>query len=62
MGTQKEVHRSFRLPADLDAKVVAKAEKLDRPVSWVILRCLEAELLGKHEALGKAVMRGVVKH
>jgi hypothetical protein len=58
MALQNDEQRSFRLPADLDAALVAKADELDRPVSWVILRSLEAALLGKNVALGKAVVRG----
>jgi predicted transcriptional regulator len=61
MATQKDVQRSFRLPASLDAKLIAKAEKLDRSVSWIILRCLEAELLGHKAAMGEAFMRGTSK-
>jgi predicted transcriptional regulator len=54
--------RTFRLPADLDTKLVAKAEELDRSVSWVIIRCLEIELLGPGAAQAKALMRGAAKN
>jgi predicted transcriptional regulator len=50
--------RSFRLDAELDAKLVAKAKKLDRSVSWVIARSIEVAVLGENEALGRAITRG----
>jgi predicted transcriptional regulator len=56
-----EAQRTFRLPADLDAKLVEEAEKLDRSVSWVIIRCLEIGLLGPDAAQAKALMRGATK-
>lgn len=36
--------RSFKLPDELDDKLKAKAEELDRPVSWVIVRAVEQAL------------------
>lgn len=56
-----DVQRTFRLPADLDAKLTAKAAKLDRSVSWVIVRSLEIELLGPKAAEAKALMRGATR-
>lgn len=56
-----DAQRTFRLPANLDAKLVAKAEKLDRSASWVIVRCLELGLLGPDAAQAKALMRGMTK-
>lgn len=40
---------AVRLPPALRADLVALAEKLDRPVSWVIRRALEAYLAGEKE-------------
>lgn len=56
-----DTQRTFRLPASLDAKLVAKAARLDRSASWVIVRCLEIELLGPDAAQAKALMRGAKK-
>jgi predicted transcriptional regulator len=56
-----DAQRTFRLPVDLDAKLVAKAEELDRSASWVIIRCLEIGLLGPDAAQAKALMRGTTK-
>lgn len=53
MATQRDVQRSFRLPADLDAKLVKRAKQRDRSVSWVILRALEVALLGQRTARQK---------
>ncbi len=53
-----DVQRTFRLPAHLDAKLVAKADKLDRSASWVILRALEYALEGEEMAKARAVFRG----
>lgn len=36
--------RSFKLPDDLDARLVAEAARLDRPVSWLLVKGAEAAL------------------
>jgi predicted transcriptional regulator len=36
--------RSVRIPLKLDAKLAERAERLDRPVSWVIVKALEDAL------------------
>lgn len=58
---RKDVQRSFRLSADLDARLVAKAEKLDRSPSWVINRSLEVALLGQDKAVQQAFLRGALR-
>jgi predicted transcriptional regulator len=61
MTSTNDTQRSFRLPTELDSLLVEKAEELDRSVSWVILRCLEAQLLpgGEEETLERARTRGL---
>jgi predicted transcriptional regulator len=39
--------RSLKLADQLDADLVAKAKKVDRPVSWVIRRAIEHALYGR---------------
>lgn len=34
--------RSVRIPLKTDARLIAQAEAVDRPVSWVIVKALEA--------------------
>lgn len=58
---RKDAQRTFRLPADLDQKLVKKAEALDRSPSWVILRSLEVALEGKEAAHRRALVRGASK-
>lgn len=38
------IHRSIKLPAELDAKLSARMVELDRSRNWVVLRALEREL------------------
>lgn len=52
------MNRSVEVPEALDRKLAAKAAEVGRPVEWVILRCLEVELLGRSAAMGAAVLRG----
>jgi predicted transcriptional regulator len=40
------VSRSVRIPAELDARLVAEAERLDRSVSWLIVRALDGTIGG----------------
>jgi predicted transcriptional regulator len=61
MAGPRDVQRSFRLPAELDAALVATAIRLDRSVSWVIVASLEAAIYGEQEAFNRAVGRGAMK-
>jgi predicted transcriptional regulator len=36
--------RSVRIPLELDARLVAEAERLDRSVSWLIVRALDGSI------------------
>jgi predicted transcriptional regulator len=47
MVRQNDVQRTFRLPAGLDKKLAAEAKRLDRSVSWVIVKSLETTLKRK---------------
>jgi hypothetical protein len=55
------VSRSVRIPGELDARLVAEAERLDRSVSWLIVRALDGTIGGATQKVATQAAKAAEK-